>query len=156
MKEITYTYNGNENKANVIERVGFIVVEELVKAIADNVFVDGVYMPYRYNYIFAVLIMKTYTDIDVDNMTTEEIYTMIDTTDFLSVLYDAIDPAQLSRISTSAHELIKFRLDKYPIENVVSNVKDVFEKLKNAINTLAYDENVQKELENIVEQIKSK
>lgn len=120
MNYIEHVYNGQHMKINVQNRISFVDLEDITRQIADGVFDDIYgYAPYRYDYYFWFFVLHSYTDLDVENMSADELYTLIDDPAFTQKIAKAISASQLQRINNSATEMISQRLNKHPLKDAM-------------------------------------
>ena len=137
---ISIMYNDNEIKLNVNNRVSFVAVEEIIETIADGVFVDGKYVPSRFDYYFYACILSEYTDFDIEQYSTDDIYNMIYECDLEQILISVLGYKRLMHINYMAHKLIESRLNEHPLKKLVDHFTSTMNNGSDIINRLVSDE----------------
>lgn len=132
-------------KIFVKDRISYKILEGIIEAIVDACFVDGKYMPYRKDFFIWYMILKYFTDIDIDNIDPDSVYKMIDDYRFTDGITGIISQRQYYRICDSVDELIDVRLNESPIKQTIVKVNELIEAVKNVIDSLG-DENTIKDI----------
>lgn len=135
-----FEYNGKKIKG--MDTLPYLDVENMITAIANSCFDDGNYLPYRKEYFIWYMILRLYTDIDVENMTSDEVYVYIDDERFRYCLMDHINKSQFKRINSCVDELIRAKLNESPLHNVMNKLGDLLSAGKDVLIAISKDEHV--------------
>lgn len=139
----------NNTEISVVSHVPFETEETIVNTIVGCVF-SPEYKPSRYEFAFNTCILNAYTNVDVENLDVNALYTLFDTTDIMNCVLTNINHNQLRRISESAKSAIEAKLNEHPFKKLGNDIHNVLVALNGIIE--GTDSN---EIKQIFEQFKS-
>lgn len=136
---IKFMFDDKEIALNAKHRIGFVEMEEIIDTIVDGVFDNGRYMPSRFDYYYYACILSKYTDFDIEQYSTDDIYKIADDGRFEHAIIDAIGEAQLCTIRKSAELCIAAKLNEHPFKGLIDELKKQISNGGDIINKLMND-----------------
>lgn len=147
---IMHNIKGEDRELNVAKRVSTGAMESIVNLLVESIFVDGQYKPVRFEPLFWLGVVLTYTDLDAKAFETGELFELFGDKHFTDKLSGVIDPVQLETIRNAAREMIDIKLHEHPLKKVCDKASDLLDTLKeNVLNNLA-NEDVRNELKELL------
>lgn len=153
MKKLRVKLNGKRIVVKVNRNADNDVLEAVAVEIANGMFADGEYRPYRKDFLLGAYLLGVYTDLDVDNMMTDDLYALIDNEDFYWNFKLAINHNQYARVIHTVDALVNARLAKHPLADAAATINSYINKFAEVMKTIKFDENFNKELQDFLDSL---
>lgn len=137
---IKFMFDDKEIVLNAKHRISFVEMEEIIDTIVDGVFDNGRYMPSRFDYYYYACILSKYTDFDIEQYSTDDIYKIADDGAFECAINDVIDANQLATIYRSANLCIEAKLNEHPLKSTIDKLNSLMNNGNDIIHLLANNE----------------
>jgi len=125
--EITYYFSDpveqkEAGHINVNDRIDLVAQGMTATLIADGVFEDDEYCPFKFTSMFWYWLLHSYTDFDL-SVGIDSIVEALETTTLIEELKAAINPMQFANIESSAKKLIDARLNRSEFDKLCADAR---------------------------------